>query len=119
MENVSGEDLGWFWRSWILNNWKLDQAVTNVSYKKNFKKISKAIITIKNLEKIPMPVEIEITTASGSKILKNLPVEIWKRNVEWSFMVDVSEEITSVVIDPDKKYPDINSENNVWPAKEL
>ena len=119
MENVSGEDLGWFWRSWVLNNWKLDQAVTNVSYKKNFKKIYKAIITIKNLEKIPMPVEIEITTASGSKILKNLPVEIWKRNVEWSFMVDISEEITSVVIDPDKKYPDINSENNVWPAKQL
>jgi hypothetical protein len=29
-------------------------------------------------------------------------------------MVDVSEEITSVVIDPDKKYPDINSENNSW-----
>ena len=119
MENVSGEDLGWFWRSWILNNWKLDQAVTNVSYKKNFNKISKAIITIKNLEKIPMPVEIEITTASGRKILKVLPVEIWKRNVEWSFMVDVSEEITSVVIDPDKKYPDINSENNIWSAKQL
>ena len=117
MENVSGEDLGWFWRSWILNNWKLDQAVTGVSYKKNFDKIYKAKITIKNMEKIPMPVEIEITTASGLKIMKNLPVEVWKRNVEWSFMVDVSEEIKSVVIDPDKKYPDINSSNNVWPLK--
>ena len=119
MENVSGEDLGWFWRSWVLNNWKLDQAVTGVSYKKNFKKIRGAIISIKNLEKIPMPVEIEITTVSGGKILKKLPVEIWKRNVEWSFMIDISEEITSIVIDPDKKYPDINSENNVWPAKQL
>ena len=117
MENVSGEDLGWFWRSWILNNWKLDQAVTGVSYKKNFDKIYKAKITIKNMEKIPMPVEIEITTASGLKIMKNLPVEVWKRNVEWSFMVDVSEEIKSVVIDPEKKYPDINSSNNVWPLK--
>ena len=118
MENVSGEDLGWFWRSWILNNWKLDQAVTGVSHKKNFKKVRGATISIKNLEKIPMPVEIEITTVSGNKILKKLPVEIWKRNVEWSFMVDVSEEIKSVVIDPDKKYPDINSENNVWSAKQ-
>mgnify|MGYP002818059274 CR=1 FL=1 len=114
MENVSGEDLGWFWRSWILNNWKLDQAVTGVSHKKNFKKVRGATISIKNLEKIPMPVEIEITTVSGNKILKKLPVEIWKRNVEWSFTVDVSEEIKSVVIDPDKKYPDINTENNSW-----
>jgi len=117
MENVSGEDLGWFWRSWILNNWKLDQAVTGVSYKKNFDKIYKAKITIKNMEKIPMPVEIEITTVSGLKIMKNLPVEVWKRNVEWSFMVDVSEEISSVIIDPDKKYPDVNSANNVWPVR--
>jgi aminopeptidase N len=114
MENVSGEDLGWFWRSWILNNWKLDQAVTGVSHKKNFKKVRGATISIKNLGKIPMPVEIEITTVSGTKILKKLPVEVWKRNVEWSFTVDVSEEIKSVVIDPDKKYPDVNSSNNVW-----
>ena len=84
MENVSGEDLGWFWRSWILNNWKLDQAITGVTYKKNFKKVRGATISIKNLEKIPMPVEIEITTVSGKKILKKLPVEVWKRNVEWS-----------------------------------
>jgi hypothetical protein len=25
IENVSGEDLGWFWRAWVLNTWKLDQ----------------------------------------------------------------------------------------------
>ena len=63
-----------------------------------------------------MPVEIEITTVSGEKMLKTLPVDIWKRNVEWSFLVDVSEEIKSVVIDPEKKYPDVNSGNNVWPV---
>ena len=27
MENVAGEDLGWFWRSWVFNTWKLDQTV--------------------------------------------------------------------------------------------
>ena len=26
IENVSGEDLSWFWRAWVFNNWKLDQA---------------------------------------------------------------------------------------------
>ena len=33
MENVSGEDLSWFWRAWVLNTWKLDQAVKEVTYK--------------------------------------------------------------------------------------
>jgi hypothetical protein len=32
-------------------------------------------------------------------------------------MVDVSEEISTVIIDPYKKYPDVNSANNVWPRK--
>jgi hypothetical protein len=31
MENVSGEDLSWFWKSWIFNNWKFDQAVKGVN----------------------------------------------------------------------------------------
>ena len=51
IEDVSGEDLGWFWRSWVLNNWKLDQAVTGVSYVNNDPKQG-AIISIKNMEKI-------------------------------------------------------------------
>jgi hypothetical protein len=26
--NVAGEDLSWFWRSWFVNNWRLDQTNT-------------------------------------------------------------------------------------------
>src|ERR1700748_1588579 len=32
IENASGENLDWFWRGWVFNNWKIDQAVTNVEY---------------------------------------------------------------------------------------
>src|SRR4029079_12972813 len=35
IENVSGEDLGWFWRGWVINNWKLDQTVKSVDYEDN------------------------------------------------------------------------------------
>src|SRR5699024_4960320 len=35
MNNFSGENLNWFWRGWFVHNWKLDQAVTDVSYVKN------------------------------------------------------------------------------------
>ena len=113
IEDVSGEDLGWFWRSWVLNNWKLDQAVSGVSYVNNDPKQG-SIVTIKNMKKIPMPVTIEITTISGGTIRKTLPVEIWKKNIEWSFIVDTNEALKKVSIDPDYKYPDSNSRNNVW-----
>src|SRR5690606_22157349 len=32
MENETGENLSWFWRGWFQNNWKLDQAISNVDY---------------------------------------------------------------------------------------
>ena len=113
IEDVSGEDLGWFWRSWVLNNWKLDQAVTGVSYVNNDPKQG-AIISIKNMEKIPMPVHIEITTLSGEKIEKHLPVEVWKNSVEWSFVINTNTDIQKVEIDPNYEYPDSDSSNNIW-----
>tara|TARA_B100000900_G_scaffold100267_1_gene82934 strand:- start:1214 stop:3190 length:1977 start_codon:yes stop_codon:yes gene_type:complete len=113
MEDVSGEDLGWFWRSWVLNNWKLDQAVTGVSYvEDNYE--NGAIVTIKNMKEIPMPVTVEITTESGQKKRTYLPVEVWKKNIEWSFLVDTTEKIIKAEVDPDFSYPDINGKNNVW-----
>ncbi len=113
MEDVSGEDLGWFWRSWVLNNWKLDQAVTDVSYvEDNYE--NGAIVTIKNMKEIPMPVTVEITTESGQKKRTYLPVEVWKKNIEWSFLVDTTEKIIKAEVDPDFSYPDINGKNNVW-----
>ncbi|MGJ1261955.1 M1 family metallopeptidase [Sphingobacterium spiritivorum] len=116
IENVTGENLGWFWRGWFLNNWKLDQAIRKVEYAK-FNAANGALITIDNLEKLPMPVVIEATTVSGKKIRKKLPVDIWQRNTSWTFLLDSKEELSSVVIDPDQVYPDINPENNTWSKK--
>jgi len=113
MEDVSGEDLGWFWRSWVYNNWKLDQAITNVEYVENDPSKG-AFITIKNMKEIPMPVTIEITTQSGNKVRKELPVEIWKKNVSWRFLVETEESFKKVMIDPDFRYPDIDAKNNYW-----
>jgi hypothetical protein len=113
IENVAGEDLGWFWRSWFLNNWRLDQGISKVKYVKGNAK-NGATITIENLEKMVMPVVLEIKTKSGAVSRKSLPVEIWERNVDWTFKVDTNEELDSITIDPDNKLPDSNPENNVW-----
>ncbi|WP_093363656.1 M1 family metallopeptidase [Sphingobacterium wenxiniae] len=116
MENETGENLSWFWRGWFQNNWKLDQAISNVDYE-NFDAKNGARITIENLQKLPMPVVIEATTESGKKVRKKLPVEVWQRNQTWTFKLDTTEPLTKVVIDPDQVYPDINPDNNVWQKK--
>ena len=115
IENVSGEDLSWFWRGWFVNNWQLDQAITKVRYNKNDAK-NGAIITIENLQKMPMPVIVEVKTKSGATSRMTLPVEIWQRNSSWSFKYNATEELESIILDPDHVLPDSNEENNEWTA---
>jgi hypothetical protein len=113
MENVSGEDLNWFWRAWFVNNWQLDQGITKIKYLKNDPKLG-AIISIENLEKMAMPVVMEIKTKSGAVSRVQLPVEIWQRNTSWAFKNPSTEEIETITLDPDHVFPDINTANNVW-----
>ena len=115
MENVSGENLNWFWRAWILNNWKLDQGVADLKYVNNDFKQG-ALITIENLDKMAMPVILDIKTKSGKVNRLKLPVEVWERNARFTFNYPSTEEIVSIVSDPDKVFPDSNPANNIWPA---
>ena len=115
IENVSGENLNWFWRAWILNNWKLDQGVADLKYVNNDFKQG-ALITIENLDKMAMPVILDIKTKSGKVNRLKLPVEVWERNARFTFNYPSTEEIISIVSDPDKVFPDSNPANNIWPA---
>lgn len=116
MENVSGEDLSWFWRSWFLNNWQLDQAIKEVKTVRN-DSASIAIITIVNNEKMAMPVELELRIKSGKKSRIKLPVEIWESNTSFDVKLPFTGELTTVELDPDKNLPDINPANNKWGAE--
>jgi len=111
IENVAGEDLGWFWRAWVLNTWKLDQSVKGVKYVKNIP-ANGALITLENLEKMAMPVTVLVKEANGQEHKINLPVEVWQRGPEWTFGVPTTSEIKDIILDPDKKLPDWNRENN-------
>ena len=113
MENVAGEDLSWFWRGWFVHNWRLDQGINSVKYVDNNPNLG-ALITIENFEKMVMPVILDIKTKSGKISRIKLPVEIWQKNVDWSFKYNSTEEIESIIIDPDHVFPDCNESNNIW-----
>jgi hypothetical protein len=113
MENMSGEDLSWFWRAWVLNSWKLDVSVKDLRYKKG-DATKGAEITIENLEKMVMPLAIRVTEVNGNEQTIQLPVEVWQRGAQWTFSVLTTSEIKQVVIDPDKKLPDWDRSNNTW-----
>jgi hypothetical protein len=111
MENVAGEDLSWFWRGWVLNNWKLDQGVKGVQYVNNTPQ-NGSMITLENLEQMVMPVTVLIKEANGKEQKINLPVEVWQRGKEWTFSAATTSRITDIILDPDKQLPDVNRKNN-------
>jgi hypothetical protein len=113
IENVSGEDLSWFWRGWFVNNWRLDQGINSIKYVDNNPK-SGVYITIENFEKMVMPVTLDIKTKSGTISRVKLPVEIWQKNKDWTFKYNSTEEIESIIIDADHEFPDANESNNSW-----
>jgi hypothetical protein len=119
MDNNAGENLAWFWRSWFFHNWQLDQAVEGVKYVDNDPSKG-ALITIENLGKMPMPVLVEVTESNGQTTHYELPVETWEQGAVHTFKVNTTIALKSVILDPDKKLPDVNRANNIWngPGKE-
>ncbi|RYU96440.1 M1 family metallopeptidase [Emticicia agri] len=113
MEDAAGEDLGWFWKGWYVNDWKIDQGVKDVSYIQQ-DATKGSVITIENVEKMPMPVVVEIKESNGTTKRVDLPVEVWQRGSSWSFKYPSTSAIESVTVDPDGKLPDVNAKNNQW-----
>ncbi|MES2431337.1 MAG: M1 family metallopeptidase [Bacteroidota bacterium] len=114
MDNVTGEDLSWLWKGWFLENYKLDQSIVSVKYENDIPS-NGAIVTIANLDELAMPVTLQYSTKSGATKTIKLPVEIWNNNKIWKVKLPVTEEVSSVTLDPNKVLPDMNFKNNSWP----
>ncbi len=113
MEDGAGEDLGWFWKAWFYELWRLDQSVKDVDYVEQ-DPAKGAVITIENLDKMAMPAVVEVELTSGEKERFTFPVEIWQRGSSWTFRTSTKLPIKSVVVDPDHSFPDMDSKNNTW-----
>ena len=64
-----------------------------------------------------MPVLIKITEENGKEHDLKLPVEVWQHGAQWTFHVPTTSNIKDVVLDPDKKLPDVNRSNNKMKEK--
>jgi len=114
IEDVTGKDLSWFWRSWYYETWVLDQSVANV-----FEENGQSTIVIEDKGNIPMPVILQITLEDGTVIDEEIPVDQWlegKRTIDYT--LETGSPVVSVVIDPEVYFPDADRSNNVWESEE-
>lgn len=108
-EDVAGQDLDWFWRTWYYETWTLDQAVANVSTTDD----GNTRIVIEDHGQAPMPATVKITKRDGSTLTETIPVDKWLEGATQA-VITVEGEVTGVEIDPEQNYPDSNRQNNTW-----
>ena len=116
INNTSGEDLTWFWKSMFTENYKLDQKIVKVvNPVKGHEK--KALITIENMEKAIMPLYVEVTFENGLKEIHKFPIEIWQQGSQYTFSPDKAGVVKRVVVDGENIFPDMNTADNFWKIK--
>lgn len=129
-EEVSGINLKWYFNLFINTTRKIDYAIGEAN---------DSTITILNKSDFPMPLDVLVEYADGSKELFYIPLremrgekpaenyDIYsdaKRTVltDWfwtkpSYTIPVTQKPVKVWIDPTARLADIESSNNVYPAK--
>ena len=107
MESEGGEDLGWFWKGWYLNNWKYDVSVDT---------IEGSVVTITNHGQLVLPTPVEVVFKDGSKTRVTLPVETWMTKGTYVWTLENKRPIASVTVDPDHMLPDDDRTNNAKTA---
>jgi hypothetical protein len=110
-EEVAGEDLDWFWRSWFYETWTLDQAVASVTEGRGG-----ATIVIEDRGLAPMPARVTVTRENGETQMVEVPVETWLEGTRTASLTlpAAASPVIRVEIDAENAFPDTDRENNVW-----
>ena len=110
-EDVSGRDLTWFWRSWLYETWKLDQAIDTVVAAGDSLEI-----VVENRGRALMPVHLAVTRINGRVDSLTVPAEAWLGG-ERRRTVRVSRQpaVKRIEIDPTRDFPDVARGNQMWP----
>jgi len=108
--DVSGQNLDWFWRTWYYETWTMDQAIADVR-----RESDRTTIVIEDRGLAPMPVRLTITTADGTTMKAEIPVERWLEGARRAeTVVRTTSPVLRVEIDAERVFPDADRQNNVW-----
>jgi len=111
MEDVTGRDLDWFWRGWVLTTARLDQAVDSVTAGATR---DTTLIHLSNRAQMVLPLTLELRYADRTSETRTLPVEMWHLGNRFTYRLAATKRLAGVVVDPRRVYPDIDRRNNTW-----
>jgi hypothetical protein len=113
VENVTGEDLNWYWRAFWYTTDVLDMGVDNVTMRQQEGQ-NYAVVTLRRNSSVPFPVRLRLRFADSSIQDVALPVEVWSRGERYDAVVPVKGQVVGARLWPDGVVPDWNERNDVW-----
>jgi len=127
MEEASGENLNWFWRSWFYTTYANDQALADVTEQLADSLVGTSEngayyyrIKVDNEGQQIMPIHLRVTYADGSDEMIQLPADVWRAN-ELTFTKGFfsDQKVLKVELDPLEAFADIDPSDNEWVAPEV
>jgi hypothetical protein len=106
---VTGQNLNWFWKPWFFEIGYPDLAFDKVNVE-----VDKATIVIKNNGTIPVPIKLTVNYEDGSSESFYFKADSWKENSK-SFKTNIK--LSGILKDiklGDINIPDSNRENNLY-----
>ena len=111
IEDVTGQDLDWFWRGWFFTTAALDQAVESVT-----QRAGQVSVVIRSGGQLVLPVELTLTYGDGTTEVRRFPVEIWYKSDRYTAVIATEKTVTAAQVNADGQFPDVNPRNDGWKA---
>lgn len=112
MSSEAGEDLGWFWRGWFMNNAPLDYALEAVHYVDG-DPAKGAELTLLDKGGLILPAPLRLVFADGHVENRVLPVETWRYGPSVTVALHTTARLSRVELDPDHAIPDADRGNDI------
>jgi len=112
IEDVTGEDLDWFWRSWFYETDVVDHAVADVAVRGD----STTTVTVEQKGELMLPITAQLSFGDGSTETRRVPAEAFFTQDTHPISVAKNRTLTGVLLDPEQILPDVDRQNNRWSA---
>ncbi|MBU0488371.1 MAG: M1 family metallopeptidase [Bacteroidetes bacterium] len=110
--NVSGQDLTWFWHPWYFQPGTPDLAIESATYS-----AGKCTVKIKNNGSVPLPVYLQFTTSDGKTEIHTVAADVWKDGKqELVISKEIAQKVTEVKLG-NSEIPDAQPKDNVLTIK--